>query len=288
MAVPSSGHPAFTRIFHPTDFSPASAVAFGHALKLAQVTGSDLTVFHFAPSGDAPAAAAEGFPQVRATFEGWGLLPPNSAPADVGKLGLVVKKVEVLGDDPTDTILRYLEERVIDLMILATHQRSGAARWLHGSVAEPLARETHVSALFVPPAIDGFVSLDTGDVSLDRILVPVDERPAPRASVEATLRMMSAFERDDVEVTLLHIGDQATQPRVPVPQQAPGKWQRMIASGKATDEILREADESHADLIVMATEGRHGFLDALRGSTTEQVLHGARCPVLAVPADIYT
>jgi nucleotide-binding universal stress UspA family protein len=35
----------------------------------------------------------------------------------------------------------------------------------------------------------------------------------------------------------------------------------------------------------MATEGRHGFLDAVRGSTTERVLREAGCPVLAVPAD---
>ncbi|HEX2928596.1 MAG TPA: universal stress protein [Candidatus Binatia bacterium] len=34
----------------------------------------------------------------------------------------------------------------------------------------------------------------------------------------------------------------------------------------------------------MATEGRHGFVDAVRGSVTEQVVRGAPCPVLAVPA----
>ncbi|TMA83757.1 MAG: universal stress protein [Deltaproteobacteria bacterium] len=39
-----------------------------------------------------------------------------------------------------------------------------------------------------------------------------------------------------------------------------------------------------ADLIVMATEGRHGVVDALRGSVTERVVRDAPCPVLAVPA----
>jgi nucleotide-binding universal stress UspA family protein len=34
----------------------------------------------------------------------------------------------------------------------------------------------------------------------------------------------------------------------------------------------------------MATQGRLNFLDALRGSTTEQVLRAAHCAVLAVPA----
>ena len=37
------------------------------------------------------------------------------------------------------------------------------------------------------------------------------------------------------------------------------------------------------DLLVLATQGHQGFLDALRGSTTERVVRGARCPVLAIP-----
>jgi nucleotide-binding universal stress UspA family protein len=50
------------------------------------------------------------------------------------------------------------------------------------------------------------------------------------------------------------------------------------------DQILTTSEDHDADLIVMPTQGRDGFLDALRGSTTEQVLRAARCPVLAVPA----
>jgi nucleotide-binding universal stress UspA family protein len=50
------------------------------------------------------------------------------------------------------------------------------------------------------------------------------------------------------------------------------------------DTIVATADQLDVDLIVMATEGRHGFLDALRGSTTEAVLRRAGRPLLAVPA----
>lgn len=39
-----------------------------------------------------------------------------------------------------------------------------------------------------------------------------------------------------------------------------------------------------ADLIVMGTRGNHGFLDAIRGSTFERVLRGAKRPLLTVPA----
>jgi nucleotide-binding universal stress UspA family protein len=50
------------------------------------------------------------------------------------------------------------------------------------------------------------------------------------------------------------------------------------------DTILAVARERAADLIVMTTEGRSGFLDALRGSTTERVLRSGALPLLAVPA----
>lgn len=48
--------------------------------------------------------------------------------------------------------------------------------------------------------------------------------------------------------------------------------------------IAREAALWSADLIVFTTQGHTDFLDALRGSTTERVLRGAHCPVLAAPA----
>jgi nucleotide-binding universal stress UspA family protein len=59
-------------------------------------------------------------------------------------------------------------------------------------------------------------------------------------------------------------------------------------SGEVVKTILAVAEESKADLIVMTTKGHNGFLDALRGSTTERVLRHARCPVLAVPLGVDT
>lgn len=58
-----------------------------------------------------------------------------------------------------------------------------------------------------------------------------------------------------------------------------------LQHGDPVDVILATADEKQVDLIAMPTAGHHGFLDALRGSTTERVLRHAACPVLALPAD---
>jgi nucleotide-binding universal stress UspA family protein len=47
-------------------------------------------------------------------------------------------------------------------------------------------------------------------------------------------------------------------------------------------EIVRAADDLHADLIVMSTHGRTGFSHVLLGSVAEKVVRYARCPVLTV------
>jgi nucleotide-binding universal stress UspA family protein len=49
-------------------------------------------------------------------------------------------------------------------------------------------------------------------------------------------------------------------------------------------DLLRFLEHDPADLIVMASEGRHGFLDAFRGSTSERVLHHVHCPLAVIPA----
>ncbi|KVH40444.1 universal stress protein UspA [Burkholderia cepacia] len=48
--------------------------------------------------------------------------------------------------------------------------------------------------------------------------------------------------------------------------------------------IVRLADETGADLIVMGTHGRRGFQRLFLGSVAERVLRLATCPVLMIPA----
>ena len=73
-------------------------------------------------------------------------------------------------------------------------------------------------------------------------------------------------------------------PVVHLPDDLSAQTETLVQSGQPVETILRAATERNADLIVMATAGRQGFLDALRGSTTERVLRHAPCPVLAVPS----
>jgi nucleotide-binding universal stress UspA family protein len=281
----SSAPPFVESVLHPSDFSRASESAFAHALAIALLRQTDFTILHVGRGALGEDEWAK-FPAVRATLERWGLLEkgsPRSAVFD--ELAVRVKKVAVQGLSPVAAILDYADENPADLIVLATEGRAGVPRWLRPSKAERLARRTGSLTLFVPNSARGFISVDDGHIQLRRILIPVDQRPSPRAAVVYASRAAAALGDGPVEIFLLHVGDGAEVPTVALPEDPVCNWNTLRRGGDVVEGITRAADEREVDLIVMATAGSEGFLDALRGSVTEQVLRRAPCPVLAVPAD---
>ncbi len=271
-------------VFHPSDFSKASENAFAHALAIALIRQTELTILHAAPE-HLGADEWTKFPAVRATLERWGLLEKDSPRSAVfDQLAVRVKKVTLRKRNPRAAILEYLEERPTDLIVLATQRREGAPRWLRRSVAEPLARRSRTFTLFVPEGVRGFVSLENGEISMRQILVPIDHRPDPRAAIVLATRAAEAFGDGAVTITLVHVGESGEPPALELPEGPAWSWKTQLRRGDPVDEILAAAEESAADMIAMVTEGREGALDALRGTTTERVLRQAPCPVLAVPA----
>jgi nucleotide-binding universal stress UspA family protein len=57
---------------------------------------------------------------------------------------------------------------------------------------------------------------------------------------------------------------------------------RML-EGATSEEIVREARDGAADLIVVGTHGRRGLAHMMLGSVAERVVRHASCPVLTVP-----
>ncbi len=51
---------------------------------------------------------------------------------------------------PANGILDYIEKSDVDVVILSSHGRSGPSRWLLGSVAEKLVRNSPVPVFLVP------------------------------------------------------------------------------------------------------------------------------------------
>jgi nucleotide-binding universal stress UspA family protein len=268
-------------IFHPSDFSAASEVAFVHALKIALAARTKLTMLHVEPSRS---AEWQDFPGVRETLERWGLIPEGSPKSEVGQLGIKVAKVLRLSKDPVKDCLVFLGENPTDLIVLAVHQHEGRMRWLRKSVGKPIARRAGQMTLFTPHGVEGFVSRKDGSISLRNILIPVAIKPRPQPSVEAAARLIRNLKLPAGAVTLLHVGSAAEMPSVKLPKDTDWTWNSVAKAGEPAETILRTATELPADLIIMTTGGPHGFLDALRGTTSERVLRKARCPVANLPA----
>jgi len=266
-----------------TDFTPASERAFAHALAVALLRRASLTVLHV---GADAGPDWSGFPAVRKTLARWGLLESGSARSDVfAKLGVQVQKLAIDSRLPALAISSYLDREPSDLLVVATEGREGLPRWLRGSVAEAAACWSRTMTLFVPnDAQRGFVAAADGNLTLQNVLIPVDEAPDPSAAIEFARRAaeVAGGDGEKTTITLLHVG--ASAPRVRADDGPGWAFKRASRTGDAVEEIVKAADALRAELIVMPTEGRHGVFDTLRGSTTERVLRRAACPLLAVPA----
>jgi nucleotide-binding universal stress UspA family protein len=271
--------PTSWRLLHPTDLSPASDVAFAHALKIALLTGGELRILHVA--GSEGGVGPTGFPRVRDTLERWAVLPAGSPDSAVGALGITVDKVEAFGADPVTATVEFLARHAADVVVMATHRRDGFARWREPSVAEAIARHAGEIALFVPEGAASFVSPVTGMLGLRRMLIPVDHAPSPQPAIDAAAAMASLAGDERLTLRLLHIGD-GPMPPMETRAHETWTWERRTEPGTPVEALVTAVQRWEPDLVVMSTEGRHGLMDALRGSTSERVLRSATCPVLAV------
>ncbi len=157
-----------------------------------------------------------------------------------------------------------------------THAREGFARWLKDSIAESIAHHVGAPALFLAEGKRGFVDAETGALSVQTVLLPVD---ASLPCKEAWL-WLSDFLRTvalHAKLHLLHVG-----------MEAPASAREFhdvieIRQGPVVQTIIEAANELRADMIAMPTKAQGGLLAALRGSVTSKVLDHAPCPVLAIP-----
>jgi nucleotide-binding universal stress UspA family protein len=60
----------------------------------------------------------------------------------------------VVTGSPAQGILEYVEANQIDLIVMATHGRTGIRRWVYGSVTEKCLHNTACAMLIVRPPPD--------------------------------------------------------------------------------------------------------------------------------------
>lgn len=93
--------------------------------------------------------------------------------------------------------------------------------------------------------------------------------PAGKASKEEQSRLrFAALKR------LGQMSEQFLPPRL--------RSENAVIFGKPAEEILALAEKNNVDLIVLTTKGSSGLKRALIGSTAEQIMRQAKCPVMSV------
>jgi nucleotide-binding universal stress UspA family protein len=271
----------FSHVLHPADFTVGDEPAFHHALKIALESKGQLQLLHICEPRDE--VRWSDFPHIRNVLARWKRLPEIASHEDVRRLGLEVMKVHRTGKNSVVRITDFISEHHPELVVLGTHQPQGIDRLLHDSKAEQITRKSMALTLFVPRSGTGFVQENSGEAKLQNILIPVDRAPNPQFAIEAATRLARTLRCMQTHFILLYVGRSEDTPQVNI-RLEPG-WTSEVRSwqGGVVDHILKAAEADEADLIVMGTRGHHGFMDALRGSTTEQVLRYAKCPALAVP-----
>ena len=199
------------------------------------------------------------------------------------------------------------------LIVIATHGRTGLRRLMLGSTAERVVRHAPCPVLVVREREREFLDLGPGKkgaqgaLAISKILVPVDFSDGSR---EGLLYALSFARRFGASLILLHTIQ--VQPFIPAAGQAvhermpaPGVIERAarlrarkflktvdfgavnyemeIQAGAPAHEICRFAENAKVELIITSTHGQTGLAHALIGSTAEHVVRYAHSPVLVVP-----
>jgi nucleotide-binding universal stress UspA family protein len=205
-----------------------------------------------------------------------------------------------------DKILDFTVEKGADLIIMATHGRSGITRWWMGSVAEKVITEAIAPVLLVRskrPAKTG----TAGKLHfLHKILAPLDGSDIGEAALAyaETLAIKSQASVDllqiisppgTVEASLLGgpdwrkfikaMHDAGENYLKSISARLSGNGVKSIyevVTGDPADKIVEYAEDKRVSVIAMSTHGRTGLARWVLGSVADKVLHSARIPILLV------
>lgn len=295
---------AIKTILCPTDFSDASHHALDHAVAIAGYYHARLVTLHvvspapvlvpgYAPMGGPyfpPDAAGSEITRARARA-----LEDTRPATEAGLSAEVVVKT----GPSVAAILDSAVAQDADLIVMGTHGSGGFEHLVLGSVTEKVLRKATCPVLTVPPRAQA-----TSNLPFERLLCPIDFSELSLAAFELAC---SLARESGAQVTMLHVVDwahgEAPHGHFEVPEftryledDARARLTRLavdvagtglapvveLAHGKPYREVLAAAEATAADLIVMGVHGRNALNAMLFGSTTNQVVRRATCPVLTL------
>lgn len=210
-----------------------------------------------------------------------------------------------------DNIVDYATKNKMDIIIMATHGRSGVSRWVSGSVAEKVLHASKVPIWLIracePKAvyqqgrkINMLVTLDGSELA-EKVLSHVKELAehlGPKSADITLLRVCELFfppytyppptplsweEYLEYETKRCTEICQTYLSKVEEQLKSDGLNVRSIVpTGTPANVIVDYANKSAVDLIVMATHGRTGLSRWALGSVADKVVTGATSPIFLV------
>jgi len=211
-----------------------------------------------------------------------------------------------------DEILRFGDKHKTDLIIMATHGRSGINRWAMGSIAYKVMRSGKKPVCLIRAGIKEKTVVEKANGNT--VLVPLDGSKRAESVLPYVEELVKQIGLDKIEVVLLRVCE---PPKVSsdYPSSMPLSWeehvereqigcklvtgpylaevgkrlkdagfrvQTEIPLGKAAKEIIKYAEKNESSLIAMSTHGRSGISRWAYGSIAEKVMLGTLTPVLMV------
>ena len=154
------------KILVPTDFSDLSLAGMEYVATLGVLHDAKIYVLHVVPDN----ILAPPFPNVDLNSESILRDTVEKAREELqqfiseqlknpGKVTQVVRRGE-----PAEEIIKFAEEEGINLIVIATHDRTGLAHVLLGSVAEKVVRHSIIPVLTVKPVSIQDAILEEEDV----------------------------------------------------------------------------------------------------------------------------
>lgn len=205
--------------------------------------------------------------------------------------------------DPVEQVLQRIRQVPNALLVIPSRGRGGLSRTIFGSVSDQIVRTSPV------PVIVTREAMRFPRQALKFIIVPLD---SSRLSERAIPHAVSIARRTDATVVLLSVTDVSQiaayagiERQSDLTNELEGETRDLARSyldemgkqlrsegvrvmwevreGRPADEIVRAAETTNSDLIVMSTHGRRGIQRWAFGSVTDDVLQRGNTPVLVVP-----
>lgn len=288
---------AILRVVIPLDGSELSEQALGIGQTLANVLGATIELVHVV---DPLVTATTSSPDLARHAEDY-LLEVS------GKLSSgIPAEIRVLEGNPVEELLSLLSGASNTVVAMSTHGRGGLRRFLFGSVADKVIRGVTVPVAvvrnpttFSPSLSNMIVPLDGSDIAAGALPVAMslardgctlglvrvvnvshthENLALKYGSIWSDPELLADVTFDAEEEARANLADIAERVRAAGCRTT---WEARV--GHPADEIIRTAETTATDLIVMATHGLGGVRRWAFGSVTDEVVHRSHIPILVIP-----